>query len=62
MSPEITTFRPAVEGFGEEAVVRLPAAHGVGVQHIGDAQQGVATGAQQGVAPQQNGCASGRLM
>jgi hypothetical protein len=44
MVPEITTFRPAVEGFGEEAVVRLPAAHGVGVQQPGVGQH-VVTGA-----------------
>jgi hypothetical protein len=43
MLPAITTFRPAVEGFGEEVVVRLPAAHGVGVQQPGVGQH-VATG------------------
>jgi hypothetical protein len=36
MLPEITTFRPAVDGFGEEAMVRLAAAHGTGGvgQHV----------------------------
>jgi hypothetical protein len=43
MLPAITTFRPAVDGFGEEVVVRLPAAHGVGVQQPGVGQH-VVTG------------------
>ena len=31
--PLMTTFRPAVDGFGEELMVRLPGPHGVGAQH-----------------------------
>jgi hypothetical protein len=60
--PEITTFRAAVEGFGEEAMVTLPEAHGVGVQQpiARVAQHGVP--AQQGVVWQQNGCTSGALV
>jgi hypothetical protein len=58
--PEITTFRPAVDGFGEESMVRLPAAHGVGVQQPGIGQHVVTgapveRGAQHSVPTQQPG-------
>jgi hypothetical protein len=64
--PEITTFAPAVDGFGEAPMLRLPALHG-GVQQPADGQQPGAVlpltqqvlGAQQGVAWQQGGVTSG---
>lgn len=40
-TPEITTWCPAVEGSGEEPMVRLPAGQGEGMQHEAVAQQGV---------------------
>ena len=48
-APEITTLRPAVEGFGAEAMVRLPAVHAVGQQPPGG--QHVVDGQQVGWAP-----------
>lgn len=58
-APEITTLRPAVEGFGADAMVRLPGVHGVGQQPPGgqqvDVQQGALALTQQGVvAPTQH--------
>ena len=32
--PEITTFRPAVDGSGEEAIVSAPGVHGVAQQAV----------------------------
>jgi hypothetical protein len=56
-TPEITTLRPAVSGFAEEVIVRLPDGHGVAVQQLPDVQQVPAVqqvpDGQQAVAPQQ---------
>jgi hypothetical protein len=63
-APEITTFRPAFDGFGEEAMVRVPATQG-SVQQPADGQHGCGVvlavaqhvpGWQQSVGWQQMGC------
>jgi hypothetical protein len=43
--PEITTFRPVIEGSGEDAIDRLPEGQAV-VQHVPDVQQVVRDGQQ----------------
>ena len=50
----MTTFRPAIEGFGELAMVTLPGPHGA-VQQVGDPDVGQHVDVQHGVVPQQMG-------
>lgn len=62
-APDITTLRPAIDGFGDEAMLRLPVAHGVDVQQPVDGQhvvvwQQTVVAAGQHVVWQQIGCTS----
>lgn len=54
----MTTFRPATDGFGELAIVRLPGPHGA-VQQLGEPEVGQHVLVQHGaVAPVQHGVAA----
>lgn len=61
--PEITTFRPAVEGLGEDAIESAPGVHGavqqvVDVQHVEVVQHDVVVGQHVLVGYGQHGVAS----
>lgn len=58
--PEITTFRPAVDGSGDDAIVSPPVVHGV-TQQVVCAQQAPVEAGQQLVGTGQHGTMCGLL-